>query len=951
MDFYSTTEASPSMVFEVQNGPQFEFFQSSQRSHALSGFLSSSPYRCTDSPSSSSEHQDEDEAMEMMDDDVDDEREESPERRTQADDEFTSDVDRSFNSAMSVSASPCPYPSSNGMKSIFGTISRRAAPPANSNKPWQPATTTTAMLGTASSDPSPLYKTENDRENENDDDSDYRHAQVELSPTGQKCAAKRAGMMFVTMADVPSFATKVSMMGSNQQKAQPLKRPTSTDLKQHLGSNARVFGRESAKANTMAGLAATTSSSSTSTSPEIKGLMLPPPPPGQGRKDPFGELAMVPVLPSSSRISAQAKKARPNSQGSSRRSSANSGYMLFRPSPTRIESAPVVHTSAGSSSTGSPVKRNSRSNMADAMCLDTPFRSGEDKEKLSPLTAFGDLPSDTDADDFGNLFCDSPSAPVTREASLGAMRMAAAAAAGGAAPKMGLRLSPLGTHSSSPASSVDSPSVARLAPTLRGMEKAISVNAATGGLFGSSARFGINVTRRAQPYKRPQLATLTANDGAKLNSTASALSVLQNSGESMTNGFLAATNIPPSVEGSLRRPNGLSMRRAFSVCDQANSSNAESFTANDTGSSNASSGRVLSTIETSSSSALHPMIHGDRRLAAADAMAAAKPASPFALGFGANEMDGKILPCHRVKEDGLVRITHETLRNLLDGHFDDRMSRFHIIDCRFGYEYSGGHIAGALNVNNTSAVETLLLKQGCGMYNDGEILPVPSRSGEGREKPTVVVFHCEFSNKRAPAIAKFLRSRDRTLNNDVYPKVHYPELYILEGGYCDFYDKCPEKCEPRAYVPMDDPKHETKRDSDLHDFRKFTRTRSFTYGENQPQAVRPVQPCPRLAFDAASIAANRRAMAEKKENTSEPRIQDHEMASPTASLARARLLTDVQESPGGDSLDGSPCARLLTSTSSSSHLFGSTKTRLLGRAVNRSTFMRTSSYAGAPSRG
>jgi M-phase inducer tyrosine phosphatase len=150
---------------------------------------------------------------------------------------------------------------------------------------------------------------------------------------------------------------------------------------------------------------------------------------------------------------------------------------------------------------------------------------------------------------------------------------------------------------------------------------------------------------------------------------------------------------------------------------------------------------------------------------------------------------------------------------------------------------------------------------------------------------------------------------------------------------------------------MDDPKHETKRDSDLHDFRKFTRTRSFTYGENQPQAVRPIQPCPRLAFDAASIAANRRAMVEKKENTSESQTQDHDMASPSANLARARLLTDVQESPGGDSLDGSPCARLLTSTSSSSHLFGSTKTRLLGRAVNRSTFMRTSSYAGPPSRG
>lgn len=30
-------------------------------------------------------------------------------------------------------------------------------------------------------------------------------------------------------------------------------------------------------------------------------------------------------------------------------------------------------------------------------------------------------------------------------------------------------------------------------------------------------------------------------------------------------------------------------------------------------------------------------------------------------GFGDNEMDGKVLPCHKVKEDGLVRITPSTV--------------------------------------------------------------------------------------------------------------------------------------------------------------------------------------------------------------------------------------------------------------------------------------------------
>lgn len=147
---------------------------------------------------------------------------------------------------------------------------------------------------------------------------------------------------------------------------------------------------------------------------------------------------------------------------------------------------------------------------------------------------------------------------------------------------------------------------------------------------------------------------------------------------------------------------------------------------------------------------------------------------------------------------------------------------------------------------------------------------------------------------------------------------------------------------------MDDPQHEQRRDSDLHDFRRFTRTRSFTYGENQNQAARPSQPCPRLTFDVSSSNNARPATAGKSDAETQ---RDEPMASPPSNPAHARLLTDVMESPGADSSEGSPCARLLNSSSSSGGtLFGSTKTRLLGRAVGRSTFMRTSSYAGAPSR-
>ena len=97
----------------------------------------------------------------------------------------------------------------------------------------------------------------------------------------------------------------------------------------------------------------------------------------------------------------------------------------------------------------------------------------------------------------------------------------------------------------------------------------------------------------------------------------------------------------------------------------------------------------------------------------------------------------------------------------------------------------------------------------------------------------VIVFHCEFSVKRAPTFAKHFRSKDRSLNGHVYPKIHYPEVYVLEGGYSGYYNAFPAHCEPSAYVRMDDPAHQRARASELNDFRRWNRTRSYTYGEFQ----------------------------------------------------------------------------------------------------------------------
>ncbi|KAF9566250.1 hypothetical protein CPC08DRAFT_113169 [Agrocybe pediades] len=230
-------------------------------------------------------------------------------------------------------------------------------------------------------------------------------------------------------------------------------------------------------------------------------------------------------------------------------------------------------------------------------------------------------------------------------------------------------------------------------------------------------------------------------------------------------------------------------------------------------------------------------------------------------GFGDNEAHGKILPCHRVTEDGLMRINHQTLDDLLDGKFDDRILDYHIIDCRFDYEYNGGHIPGAVNMNTTTAVEELLL-------GPSLTKPKPSVSGDNNRK-TILVFHCEFSAKRAPTFAKHLRAKDRAMNNHLYPKIHYPEVYILEGGYCAYFKASGHRCEPPAYVTMDDPNHASARREDLDQFRKakFGRHKSYAYGDstktlvygNKEASKRNTAPsAPPSLFAAATAARSRR---------------------------------------------------------------------------------------------
>ncbi|ORX92110.1 Rhodanese-like protein, partial [Basidiobolus meristosporus CBS 931.73] len=94
-----------------------------------------------------------------------------------------------------------------------------------------------------------------------------------------------------------------------------------------------------------------------------------------------------------------------------------------------------------------------------------------------------------------------------------------------------------------------------------------------------------------------------------------------------------------------------------------------------------------------------------------------------------------------------------------------------IIDCRFEYEYHGGHIPGAINLSNLEQLET--------WFAECHAL--------ARSTAPILILHCEHSQFRAPKMASRLRSLDRVHNLAVYPQLTFPQVYILYGGYRSLY--------------------------------------------------------------------------------------------------------------------------------------------------------------------
>ena len=51
---------------------------------------------------------------------------------------------------------------------------------------------------------------------------------------------------------------------------------------------------------------------------------------------------------------------------------------------------------------------------------------------------------------------------------------------------------------------------------------------------------------------------------------------------------------------------------------------------------------------------------------------------------------------------------------------------------------------------------------------------------------------------------RYVRDCDRKMNHVAYPSLHYPEMYVLQGGYKAFFEKFESLCDPQKYLPMSD---------------------------------------------------------------------------------------------------------------------------------------------------
>lgn len=102
------------------------------------------------------------------------------------------------------------------------------------------------------------------------------------------------------------------------------------------------------------------------------------------------------------------------------------------------------------------------------------------------------------------------------------------------------------------------------------------------------------------------------------------------------------------------------------------------------------------------------------------------------------------LPHTEGRHTDLRSISVDTMAELVSGRFDESVASFKVIDCRYPYEFEGGHIRNAKNLYTQEQIlEQLVTPIGAGEA---------TLEQESAGKRHILVFHCEFSSERGPKL-------------------------------------------------------------------------------------------------------------------------------------------------------------------------------------------------------
>jgi len=134
-------------------------------------------------------------------------------------------------------------------------------------------------------------------------------------------------------------------------------------------------------------------------------------------------------------------------------------------------------------------------------------------------------------------------------------------------------------------------------------------------------------------------------------------------------------------------------------------------------------------------------------------------------------VDEGILPVKKKQLEGfsLKLVSIDVVAELLLGKYHQKLDQYFIVDCRFDYEFNGGHIRNAVHLGSRQSIEHF--------YQEANKIV--------GAKKVAIIFHCEFSKNRGPRSCRYFREIDRSSNK--YPNLIFPELCIMDGGYKFFF--------------------------------------------------------------------------------------------------------------------------------------------------------------------